>query len=392
MIANRIRGIPAGRPLLFVSDEDALSEISIPGAENMHATARALICCGRVPITWANSRERTHLGRDTAIMLDGAVFFPALSGERGAVQLLCTLNMDVTLLCFVGSLGYKRAIHFKYQNARMTLSSAHEIIAQIVQLDIDPKCLIGTTPLWDSALPSDPAKKFSSKYTDASVPISTADAEYIMEIKSGDTYLAARTASFVIPPRTRSFSKKGDSMARIFSDRILRGLDPMTHSAGFWENGQDGSFEVYFSTNSVQVSSPTKRQKIAADEDSPGSEYRLHADASPAPSGPRVSEPTKPTTAAQLLLVDIATATSSTGVVALDASERIWEVIRVISGAADVDVAIEDVSSGKGMVSVAPAIKSAIRPRVTQYLERLQDAIRTAEKNRIAAEEQLKAL
>jgi hypothetical protein len=392
MITNRIRGFPAGLSLISVLDEDALSEIDLSGAGAMQATARVLLKCGAVPIAWVHVKDRIRMGQDAKIMLDGAVFYPTLAGEKGAVRLLCTLNIDVVLPCFVGSLGYKRAVHFKYQNVRMTLAAAYEIISQINQLSEDPACLINTTPLWNSALPSNPARKFSSKYADESVPISTADAEYIMEIKSGDTDLSARTMYFAILPRTSRFSRKGDRLSGIFSDRILRGVDPLTHATGFGENGQDGSFEVYFSTNSVQVSSPTKRQKIAADEDSPGSECRPQADASPGPSGPRVSEPTKPTTAAQQLLVDIATAASSTGVVALDASERIWEVIRVISGAADVDAAIEDVSSGKGTVSVAPAIKSAIRPRVTQYLERVQDAIRAAEKSRIAAEEQLRAL
>jgi len=389
---NRIRGIPAGRPLISVSDEDTLSEIDLSGAEVMQATARVLLKCRAVPIAWAKVKDRIRVGQDASIMLDGAVFYPTLAGEKGAVRPLCTLNIDVILPCFVGSLGHKRTVHFKYQNARMTLASAYEIISQINQLSEDPACLINTTPLWNSALPSNPARLFCSKYLDESVPISTADAEYVMEIESSDADLSTRTMYFAIPQKYHLLSKRGDLLAKYFSDRILRGLDPLPHSTDFFENGQGKPFDVYFSTEPVQVSSPTKRQKIAADEDSPGSEYRLQADASPVPSGPRMPEAAQPKTAAQLLLADIATATSSTCVVALDASERIWEVIRVISGAADVDAAIEGVSSGKGAVSVDPAIKSAIRPRVTQYLERVQDAIRTAEKDRIAAEEQLKAL
>jgi hypothetical protein len=390
MIMNRIRGLPVGHPLLCISDEGSLSELDLSGSENIRATARVLLKCSAVQIAWATVKDRQRTGPNTCIMLDGAVVYPALAGEKGAVRLLCTLDLDVTLPCVIGGLRDNRTIHFKYEKARMTLTAAHAIISQIVQLSEKPACLVNTTPLWNSASPSDPTKLFKSKYPDASVPISTTDAEYVMEIKPDDSSPSTRTVFFTIPPRNHPLSQKGDQLATLLSDRILRGIDPLLHNTELFEAGTGNPFEVYFSIEPVQVSSPTKRQKIAADESSPDTNYHLQGKASPIPSGPRMSEPACPRTAAQLLLADIATATSSDSAAAMDASERIWEVIRVISGATD--AAIEGVSSSKGNVSVAPAIKSAIRPRVTQYLERVQYAINVAEKKRIAAEEQLKSL
>lgn len=393
MIMNRIRGLPVGHPLLCISDEESLSELDLSGLENIRATARVLLKCSAVQIAWATVKDRQRTGANTCIMLDGAVVYPALAGEKGAIRLLCTLDLDVTLPCVIGGLRDNRTVRFKYEKARMTLAAAHAIISQIVQLSEKPACLVNTTPLWNSASPSDPTKLFKSKYPDASVPISTADAEYVMEIKPDDAGSSTRTVFFTIPPNNNhSLSQKGDQLATLLSDRILRGIDPLLHNTGLFDAGTGNPFEVYFSIEPVQVSSPTKRQKIAADEASPDTAHRPRCDASPIPSGPRMSEPACPRTAAQLLLADIATATSSDSAAAMDASERIWEVIRVISGATDTDAAIEGVSSSKGNVSVAPAIKSAIRPRVTRYLERVQDAIHAAEKKRIAAEEQLKAL
>jgi hypothetical protein len=326
-------------------------------------------------------------------MLDGAVIYPALVGEKGTVRLLCTLDLDVTLPCVIGGLRDNRTIHFKYEKARMTIAAAYAIISQIVQLSEKPACLVNTTPLWNSASPSDPTKLFKSKYPDASVPISTADAEYVMGINPDDNDPSTRTVFFTTPPKTPLLSQKGEQLAKLLSDRILRGIDPLLHNTGLFEAETGNPFDVYFSIEPVQVSSPTKRQKIAADESSPDTNYHLQGKASPISSGPRMPETSHFKTAAQQLLVDIATATSSPdSATAMDASERIWEVIRVISGTADIDAAIEGVSSGKGTVSVAPEIKPAIRPRVAQYLERVQDAIHAAEKKRIAAEEQLKLL
>jgi hypothetical protein len=390
---NRIRGLPVGHPLLCISDEESLSELDLSGSENIRATARVLLKCSAVQIAWATIKDRQRTGPNTCIVLDGAVIYPALVGEKGAVRLLCTLDLDVTLPCVIGGLRDNRTIHFKYEKARMTLPAAYAIISHIVQLSEKPACLVNTTPLWNSASPSDSTKLFKSKYPDASVPINTADAEYVMEIKPDDAGSSTRTVFFTIPPRNNPLFQKGDQLATLLSDRILRGIDPLLlHNTGLFEVGTGNPFEVYFSIEPVQVSSPTKRQKISADESSPDTNYHLQGKASPIPSGPRMSEPAFPRTAAQLLLADIATATSSDSAAAMDASERIWEVIRVISGATDTDAAIEGVSSSKGNVSVAPAIKSAIRPRVTQYLERVQYAINVAEKKRIAAEEQLKSL